>query len=196
MGTRNFHNENATHIFAVTFPDYEDEDTGEIVQDEFGYDDLVENLTYELKALPKPKNNIIFIDGGTDSAENRSYGSRVLGTLRAYGNYKSIDVVIEVIPVIRSGYYEGVNLDWVYKFDIEGSEYDEEGLNFLEEYLSYHFGGLEKLANLRAKQIRKTCLAEKERLVKRLEKIYTQYSEAYDCVGGFSDGTGVYEKVK
>ena len=115
MGTRNFHNENATHIFAVTFSDYEDEETGEMVQDEFGFDDLVDNLTDELEALPKPKNNIRFIDGGTDSAELRSYPSKVLGKLRAYGQYKSIDVVIEVVAVIRSGYYEGVNLDWVYK---------------------------------------------------------------------------------
>ena len=82
MSTANFHNINASKIFAVE------------IEEEFDYDDLKFNLFNELK----------LDEGGTDRGELRSYGSNVVGSLRRR------DITITII--VRSAYFSGVNLDW------------------------------------------------------------------------------------
>ena len=108
MATSNFHNENASAIFAVQ------------LEHEFDYDDLVENLKSELNNDPD------YVDyGKTDKNELRSFPSRTLGSIRKYVEYKDFYVEVCVTPVIRSGYYSGVNLDWNVDYLINGdASYD------------------------------------------------------------------------
>ena len=103
MATSNFHNENASAIFAVE------------LEHEFDYDDLVDNLKSELNNDPD------YVDyGKTDKNELRSFPSRTLGSIRKYVQYKDFYVEVCVTPVIRSGYYSGVNLDWNVDYLING----------------------------------------------------------------------------
>ena len=107
MATSNFHNVNASNIFAVE------------LQDEFDYEDLVCNLESELS------NHSDYFDyGKTDPNELSSFPSKSLGS---FSNSTIIDdgeVEVYVTPVIRSGYYAGCNLDWHVRLYVNGYEDD------------------------------------------------------------------------
>jgi len=124
----------------------------------------------------------------------------MLGTLRQYvEKYKDIDIVINLVAVIRSAYYEGVNLDWDINFEINGCEYDVEGLddeNSIIDSLSYYGNLSEKMAKVRAPQIVKHILKLKEKLVRELETIYVNYSDEYEISARFSNGETWYTKKK
>ena len=86
MATSNFHNVNASAIFAVP------------LEHEFDYEDLVCNLESELS------NNPDYVDyGKTDKNELRIFQSRTLVSIRKYHQYKEFYVELCVTPVIRSG---------------------------------------------------------------------------------------------
>jgi hypothetical protein len=92
MATSNFHNVNATHIFAVQ------------LEDEWAYDDLVENLESEFS-----KHSDYYDYGKSDPNELRSFPSKSLGSFSNSVVVGEDEVEIYITPVIRSGYYEGVN---------------------------------------------------------------------------------------
>jgi len=198
MGASNFHSRNASKIFAVTFPDYLDEDTGEMIPDEFGYNDLKLNLTSEFEALNNPKKELTFFkERGGDSYELRSYPSYVLGTLRQYSKFKSVDVLCEMVLVIRNGYYEGCCLYWICNFDIEGNTYEDCDIEQqeVEENIEYYTDLKGKNISIRAKQICEWCNKTKTDMVAMIEKIYSEYSDSLKVVAQFSNGETIYEKV-
>jgi len=87
MATSNFHNVNASHIFAVD------------LQDEYDYQDLVDNLQCALKETGEF--NLLT---KSDPNELRSYPSTGIGSLDCYvedndGN----GIVVTVTAVVRSG---------------------------------------------------------------------------------------------
>ena len=105
MATSNFHNVNATHIFAV------------ILDDEWVYDDLIGNLESEFN------NHSDYYDyGKTDQHELRSFPSRTLGSFSKGVMIGEDEVEVYVTPVIRSGYYEDCNLDWDVRYYVNGYE--------------------------------------------------------------------------
>ena len=101
MATSNFHNVNATHIFAVQ------------LEDEWAYEDLVYNLESEFNV-----HNDYSDYGKTDPDELRSFPSRSLGSFSDSLTIGEDEVEIFITPVIRSGYYDGCNfkyfISWVY----------------------------------------------------------------------------------
>ena len=197
MGTSNFHNVNANKIFAVTFPDYLDEDSGEMIEDDFGYDDLKANLISEFESLNNPKKGIVFLNKyGSDTHELRSYPSYVIGTLRQCSDFKSVSVLCEITLVIRSGYYEGVNLDWICNFEIESSTYEDCEIEpqSVEETIEYYTEIKGENLPKRALQVCNWCNKTKEELVNKIEKIYGDYSDKLNVVAQFSNGETIYEK--
>jgi hypothetical protein len=153
MATSNFHNVNASNIFAVE------------LQDEFDYEDLVCNLESELS------NHSDYFDyGKTDPNELSSFPSKSLGS---FSNSTIIDdgeVEVYVTPVIRSGYYEGANLDWHVRYYVNGSE-DE----------SYE-------SHPRIQTLVDTY-------VDYIEKIYSQYSQPLGVTARFSNGETIYHPI-
>ena len=153
MATSNFHNVNATHIFAVQ------------LEDEWAYDDLVDNLQYEFK------NHKDYSDyGKSDPYELRSFPSRSLGSFSTSIIKDEDEVEVYVTPVIRSGYYEGCNLDWHVRCYLNGFEEDEwetttEVASVVNEYVEF------------------------------IENIYSQYSEPLGVTAIFSNGETIYHKV-
>jgi hypothetical protein len=107
MATSNFHNVNATNIFAVQ------------LEDEWDYKDLVSNLESEFS------NHSDYYDyGKSDPNELRSYPSKSLGSFSNSVTIEDNEVEIFVTPVIRNGYYEGCNLDWHVRLYVNG--YDDD----------------------------------------------------------------------
>ena len=153
MATSNFHNVNATHIFAVQ------------LEDEWAYDDLVDNLESEFNSHSDYSDY-----GKSDPYELRSFPSRSLGSFSTSIIKDEDEVEIYVTPVIRSGYYEGVNLDWHVRCYLNGFEEDEwettpEVASVVNGYVEF------------------------------IENIYSQYSEPLGVTAVFSNGETIYHKV-
>jgi hypothetical protein len=153
MATSNFHNVNATHIFAVQ------------LEDEWAYEDLVYNLESEFNI-----HNDYLDYGKTDPDELRSYPSRSLGSFSDSLTIGEDEVEIFITPVIRSGYYEGCNLDWHIRLYVNGYEDDTYAddanvLRISNEYIEF------------------------------IENIYSQYSEPLGVTARFSNGETIYHKV-
>jgi hypothetical protein len=177
MATSNFHNVNASAIFAVP------------LEHEFDYEDLVCNLESELS------NNPDYVDyGKTDKNELRSFPSRTLGSIRKYHQYKDFYVEVCVTPVIRSGYYEGVNLDWNVDYLINGdASYDSPDF-YINDIA--HYGNLSKSkATQYAKLAEKKAEKLKNEIVEKLESLYSDYSEKYGVTAVFSNGETIYHKL-
>lgn len=153
MATSNFHNVNATHIFACS------------LENEWDYEDLIDNLTYEFK------NHADWYDGNkSDPHELRSFPSRVLGSLTKSFSYNNFSLEVWVSPVIRSGYYEGCNLDWHVRYYVNGSED--------ESYESHP---------------RVQTLVES--YVDYIENIFNQYSQPLGVTARFSNGETIYHAI-
>ena len=177
MATSNFHNENASAIFAVQ------------LEHEFDYDDLVDNLKSELNNDPD------YVDyGKADKNELRSFPSRTLGSIRKYVQYKDFYVEVCVTPVIRSGYYDGVNLDWNVDYLINGdAQYDN--TDFYIDDIA-HYGSMSKSkATKYAKLAEKKAEKVKNQIVEKVESIFSDYSEKYGVTAVFSNGETIYHKL-
>ncbi len=153
MATSNFHNVNATHIFAVQ------------LEDEWAYEDLVYNLESEFDI-----HNDYSDYGKSDPHELRSYPSRSLGSFSDSLTIGEDEVEIYITPVIRSGYYEGCNLDWHIRLYVNGYEDDTYAddanvLRISNEYIEF------------------------------IEDVFKKYSEKYGVTAVFSNGETIYHKV-
>jgi hypothetical protein len=177
MATSNFHNVNASAIFAVQ------------LEDEWAYDDLVENLKSQLNNDPN------YVDyGKSDPNELRSFPSRSLGSIRKYHQYKDFYVEVCVTPVIRSGYYSGCNLDWNVDYLINGdASYDSPDF-YIDDIA--HYGNLSKSAATKyAKLAEKKAEKIKNEIVDELESLYNNYSDRYGVTAVFSNGETIYHKL-
>lgn len=129
MATSNFHNVNATHIFAVQ------------LEDEWAYEDLVYNLESEFNI-----HNDYSDYSKSDQHELRSYPSRTLGSFSTHFLIGEDEVEVYVTPVIRSGYYGGCNLDWDVRYYVNGYE-DElyESHPHIQSIVSYYVDFIENI---------------------------------------------------
>jgi len=153
MATSNFHNVNASHIFAVE------------LQDEYDYQDLVDNLESEFNT------NLDYSDyGKSDPNELRSFPSKSLGSFNNSIEIGEDEVEVYVTPVIRSGYYEGVNLDWHVRYYVNGSED--------ETYESHP--NVQTLVSV---------------YVNFIENVYEQYSQPLGVTARFSNGETIYHPI-
>lgn len=173
MSTGNFHNVNASKVFAVE------------VQEEWDYDDLVLNIGSELD----------FRDFGKDVNELRSYPSKCIGTLDDSKEYADFSANIELVAIVRSGYYSGVNLDWGIRYEICGDWFDELDERDIADTLEYQLDYSRKLAERKAEYVVKWAEANAPVLVDKLETIYENYSTPLNVVGRFSNGEVVYEEA-
>ncbi len=153
MATSNFHNVNASNIFAVQ------------LEDEWAYEDLVYNLESEFDI-----HNDYSDYGKSDPHELRSYPSRSLGSFSSSLTIDEDDVEIYITPVIRSGYYEGCNLDWHVKLYVNGNEDDTYAddanvLRISNEYIEF------------------------------IEDVFKKYSEKYGVTAVFLNGETIYHKI-
>jgi hypothetical protein len=176
MATSNFYNENASRIFASE------------CEEEFDYEDLVSNLEYTLSELDESFSSGKAGDYIDDNSKILDYS---LNKSFDYKDGTSVEVVIH--PVIRSGYYSGVNLDWLFEFYIDGSEVEDDDCikDYLVNFEGYAPSHAAKVAPSRFRRLEKI----KNKLTEQLEKIYTDYTTPLNVVARFSNGETLYEKA-
>jgi hypothetical protein len=152
MATSNFHNVNASHIFAVQ------------LEDTYEYDDLIDNVKYSLK-----ETGYFNLLTKSDPNELRSYPSTSIGSLDSYvEDTEGNGIYIQITAVVRSGYYDGVNLDWHLHFE----EYGETVEHLLPQ----------------AEQ-------EQNRLIELVETVFAEFSTPLGVTAQFSNGETIYHPV-
>ena len=199
MATNNFHNENANKIFAVLM-NYErpilDDDGNEtdeteyVSPDEFEYEMLTEGIAEELASIE----SLSYYESG-DASFLRSYEGTSLGTLKLSKDYLDVECSVSIIPVIKSGYYEGANLDWEMRFEADG--YDTDTIeDFIEEweYNADHDNN-PGLVAMNKKYVKNWAETTLDFIVEEVEKVFENFTEIkLRKVGGFSNGEAIYEK--
>jgi hypothetical protein len=182
MGTSNFHNENASKIFALT---------GD--EDEFAFNDTILNVTSEFdKEDCFTGDDSISLD-----SELRSFPAKSIGSFALCLYYAGVDLEVEVIPLVRGGYYEGFNLDYEIKFMLNGLEMctdcQEPNIDSIEYVMKYsHRKGF---VSLQKKNIENKLTAMVKILTEKVEKVFENYSDQLNVVGTFSNGETIYEVV-
>lgn len=188
MSTSNFHNVNASAIFACE------------LEQKYDYDDLVDNLQIE---FPQGRNTNII-----DPDELRSYPSRIIGVDDITKEYKHFGLEVCIYPLIRSGYYQGCNLDWFIKVYMDGDELDYPTNGDIMEQVSEVKDALIHVLEMEdvyksPKQIEKMsfglanyinkCTAK---LVDKVEEVFSRYSTPLKVAARFSNGETIYTKIK
>ena len=175
MATSNFHNVNATHIFACS------------LESEWDYEDLIGNVDAEL-------GNVKGYSSYTKSDPNelRSYPSRSICSIERSFDYKDFSLDVVVTAVVRSGYYEGCNLDWHVWYGIngDGCEIDEfeNGIGYNTSLPTSQIKAYALLAEKKAEKIT-------NEIVEEVEKVFGNYTDKYGVTAQFSNGETIYHKV-
>ena len=175
MSTSNFHNVNASSIFACE------------IETEYDYEDLIMNLETALINFECDYNL-----SGNDPHELRSYPSRVIKALCMEKQYKDFSVNIEISIIIRSGYYAGCNLDWNCSYSIVGEETNEIGF---AELIEYYADCSKKMALYKASFVKQWAESTAQNMINRIEAIFRQFSTPLNVAARFSNGETIYEKA-
>lgn len=192
MGTNNFAVRNASRYFVIEGW-YEDEETGEEVHyEQWDWDAEIDYIQEALKEKGYGTN-------GDYTNDNRNFPAQYLAHKYNSKNFMGIEMYVEVTSVIRSGYYQGANLDYEINVSMEGhgghdlDEITEEYLfEMIEDYNDGENRGMMRINAIRANN---WITREVEQLTEEIEKVFDHMTTPYVKTGGFSDGTAVYEKV-
>lgn len=176
MGARNFYSVNPTGVYAL---ESDDDDTLQIKLEE-----AKENIIDTLK-----EHGVDVREQDCMSSDNdRNYGGWLFAM--AYGpdngNYEYVTVEL----LTRSGYYSGVNFDYIVGYLVEGEEYDDEGLEDAYTY-DNRKQDYTPISKTRVKQLRRQA----EALKAKITLAYASNTDKLRVVGQFSNGEAVYEKV-
>lgn len=151
MSTPNFTNRNASKIYAIETPD------------EFAYGDAVEDI----RELAASKLNATLVP---DSWDDNS--SRILSEI----NITKGKWLVTISIIIRSGYYDGANLD--HRTQVEDQNTGEQ-FEYPDD----------------SSQLPTTLLKAIQSKLNRLEALYAQVSTPLICRGVFSNGEAIYERA-
>ena len=171
MATSNFHNVNATKVFATE------------VNEHWEVDDLIQNIQADLKSDPW-----FMADNGGDPHELRSFPSTIIGTIAHPKAYKVMgdDAWIEaqITLIWRAGYYANGNLDWDLSYYLDGGE-----INDTPESIMYYY---DDITEKKAEWMANWAYKEGQKLVRQVEKLYRFYSDPLRCLGTASNGESFY----
>lgn len=185
MGTANFHNVNASKIYAVLL-NWEDEETGETCYPEgYDYDEFCINAIDRIdEHMKKAGFNITGEGNDPHSRESRGLTGAYIGK-----NHAGAEISVTIYAVLRSAYYEGANLDWFIQYEVNCYTSTEEPFE-AGDIQSEWDGGLSKR---HAETAIKWMDSQRNKLVEALEKIFGELSERrLNCIGRFSNGEAVY----
>ena len=199
MATSNFHDSDASKIYAVlmNYDSYicdedgnETDETETVSCDEYDY----ENLMYELKEAFKKLGT--YSDHGDDERELRSFRSHVIGTVSESKLFLDQEVSVDLTLVIRSGYYEGANLDYNLSYGIYNS-YQQKADNTNDIIDEFIYNADNKgMAKIQAKNVLKWLENTENKLREQVENIYESFSTPLKVVARFSNGETMYQKIE
>ncbi|MGJ0495118.1 hypothetical protein [Aliarcobacter cryaerophilus] len=192
MGTSNFYNKNTSKIWSVN-TSYFDEDLEEEIIDEFIWEDTRSNVSSSLEELSKEKRRSYYEDDSLKIDQLRSFPSTSIGTYCDYFQFCNTEFKIELIPHTTSGYYEGFNLDFDIKFNVDGIYGDYDNLqDFIADVKEFL---LEENKALRMNLInlQKRLEALLSEMIDEVESVFEMYSTSLEVFAKFSNGETIYK---
>ena len=176
MSTSNFHNENCLYTIEA--------------EDEFEYEDTVSNITAEFN-----QDKEFYEDDSIKlESELRSFPARSIGSFTLDFEYLEQQIIVTIVPLVRSGYYSGANFDYEKNINCDYSDYDDisDCVDDLLKYgcvhkglLTAHRSSLENHINI--------WIAE---TVKKITDVYEMFTDHLKVTAQFSNGETFYERVE
>lgn len=195
MATSNFYNKNASNVYAVLM-DYEDvvfdengnetEETQMVQCESWDYEDIVDYVNELMNESQTFK-----VSDRVEFSNNRNFEGTAIKSFVSYKTFGDVEVEILLTAVIRSGYYEGANLDWELNYYV-GSGYDDR-VDFMYDF-EYAYDN-QGMAKIQCRNAENWATKEGERMVEALEDIFTQISNPLQVVARFSNGETIYAKA-
>lgn len=198
MATNNFYS-NSSKIYSIELDQNNNQDYDFI---NCYIDDLQNDIITNLYNFSKPDKN------SRDVAELRSYGSRVIAEKREYSYSKSLNYstptgkdeyfyskslnscYYDLQIVLRDGYYQGNNFDINIEFFLEGEEceafdliHNIEDIDVIDENIKNYKTIIRKAKKWLIKDL------------KAIDKFLSDLTQPIKKIGGFSDGSAVYETI-
>jgi len=181
MATANFYAECGEYFVLDSF-DCEDF--------EYGLkDDIVEQLKKEFKGIYKYENGLEKWDN------NRSYPAKIFAEADVlYMCYHEAEVEVVAEFMVRSGYYTGCNLDYKFRYYLNGVEVEsiEEIKLDWENYSQYYthaIGAFKAHLDKKISQIEDTI----SDAVSAIDKVYNKFATKFCKMGQFSNGEAIYK---
>lgn len=195
MGTSNFHNVNSSKIYAVCMNSFDEETQETVYPEQYEYDEMKENVKDCILEMCKENKDISFdLFPYRDRSELRSFPSSVLCSISKSKTIGGLECEVVLTSIIRSGYYEGANLDFQINSLICG--YDCEDLYSEDECIEHYdyYSDYKGISKTHAKQAYKWLEKTKNELSEKLEGVYQNISEPLVVVAQFSNGETIYQK--
>lgn len=194
MGTSNFYYKDK--LYAVE------------LEDDHSHDILTHNISYRLevmaeKAKSKNKKIELSIYGGdeptwTRGSDNgeRNFPSMNCGQVVVKSTFMGIDLRLDLDVLVRNGYYEHVNIDYLWKLNIEGVDFNEDDEAFeVFKYLDMsHFP--EGLIEMNRANLDKRLSDMRTLALEVFTFIGSTYGKEYDLAARFSNGETSFTKVE
>ena len=212
MGTSNFARGNTSRVFAVLMNEdvyicsecgaYHYEESPECCDgatyeeetravEQFDVEDFVD-FVREVAKESAPKDIQYSDEDGSDN--DRNYCGHDLFSYRTSKMYGDIEVEVQVIAKMVSGYYEGASLD----FDVtvfDGYEFSDS-----DDSVEYLFGNNcscmnQGLLKIQQRHAERWADRTKDQLIALTEQVFEQVSMPLRVVATFSNGETIYEKL-
>jgi hypothetical protein len=177
MGTSNFARGNTSRVFAVLMDEQDD------VED---FVDFVREVAKE----SAPKDIQYSKEDGSD--RDRNYCASNLFSYRMSKWYGDLEVELQIVAKMRSGYYEGASLD--FEFTI----FDGDSFSDSDDAVLYAFDQSDMNDGMKVIQQRhaeRWVDRAKDQLIALTEQVFEQVSMPLKVVATFSNGETIYEKL-
>jgi hypothetical protein len=184
MATANFYNKNASNIYAIV-PGEE--------YDDFIYQDVETNVSEAIGEYVK--NSKAYLGYSNKYYRDASIIEVISLTEEVAGISLSVDIEI----LMRSGYYEGANLDYEINYKVESVEFDDlsEAFQAYYDVATWDFDMNKGLAKIQAKNAVNRLEAMSDELIENVEKILkANCTHVLQVVARFSNGETLYSEVK
>lgn len=185
MGTVNFaHPINVSQYYVIDTDDFEVWD----------FDDLESNLNHALQEYGADDTTHSSLDSDS-TLHNRSYPMKAVGVFDKYFNYGDIEIPVEVVCYIQSGYYSGISMD--YAIYVDGDRVQDD----LEDHVKYFTDDDSSSMNSGLRKVAHRILMDKIQqylsdLHENIETVYKEWSShRLKRQGVMSNGVAVYRTV-
>jgi len=201
MATPNFAApENASNYFAICMSyerpvlddDGEETEEMESVQpDSWEVEDTISNLKFELEAATKETDYFFNSEHNLKDYSN-SYNKTALGEIYISKMYGDVEIYIMAIPLIQSAYYEGANLDYIFKFQSYNDTFDDFD-DYFEDLFDFESDmpkGMQVIQERNACAWAKNTMLEMSEIIEKIFKESAEYELVKTCQ--FSNGEAIY----
>ncbi len=181
MSTGNFYQRDAKNIYAV---ENDEEDEYEYTRDSI------------INELDESKFNFSLDTSITLESDLRSFPSTTIGYLYETITFLNQEFDVNLIPLTCSGYYEGFNLDYEIRFEINGESFQtiEDLIECLVNY-SEDYNLKRGIVAMNKKRLETKLQESLDSLTEFLEGLYEQYSTPLVKISSFSNGEAIYKEA-